>query len=422
MARRMVADVRSVIAERPVLAATVTAAVGVVAVSMLRAAKRKTTNSRAVSNKDGTRVFHSDDGRGHATRALRDFAKGEIIFQEPALAAVYPSYDKPWLAALRKKLLAIDDACAWQYCVAVHCLTSGELPTPLPDGLTAMAKDVRSKLDELCGEEAEADMEPSELAVATANSLLVEAACAAGEAKCKWPTDALRDLQGKQCDRDAMVSWMAKKLDIIASRVARNGFQVANMKARPPTSFDGLFHRISFFNHCCASMNNASWVYDGTAHLLTVKATKDVIAGEEFTISYIAKPWCDLAKPARRQYLKQNFGFVCLCKACTRVTEPQKVPEKPKDLLGLLSAWMKEERDDQLEDVSCKSVEKKSMVVKEHVAARAPLTDEERIERLLKRCHGEGIVANAAEAQKALEVESGHVGKALIRMRKAAKA
>merc|ERR1711904_290062 len=59
----------------------------------------------------------------------------------------------------------------------------------------------------------------------------------------------------------------------------------------------------------------------------------------------------------------------------------------------------KEERDDQLEDVSCKSVEKKSMVVKEHVAARAPLTDEERIERLLKRCHGEGIVSNAAEAE-----------------------
>merc|ERR1712078_352284 len=130
---------------------------------------------------------------------------------------------------------------------------------------------------------------------------------------------------------------MAKKIDRVASKAARNGFQVVNMKERPPTTFDGLFHRISFFNHCCASQNNASWVYDGSTRLLNVKATKDVAAGEELTISYIAKPWCDLAKPARQQYLRQNFNFVCLCKACTM--QPKEAPAsqpKPKDLAGLL--------------------------------------------------------------------------------------
>jgi len=421
-ARRLVADVRAVVVERPVLAAAVAAAVGVAAVSVLRATKRqKSTDRRSVvSNVDATRVFHSEDGRGHATRALRDFAKGEIIFQEASLAAVYQTYDKPWRAALRKKLSAISEDCAWQYCVAVHCMTSGELPSPLPDGLCAMVKDDRRKLEELCGEEAEMDMEPSELAAATAEHLLVESASAAGSAgKCQWPADAQRELQDKRC-QDAVCQWMAKKLDSLASRVSRNGFQVANMKARPPTAFDGLFHRISFCNHCCASQNNATWSYDGVSHLLNLRTTKDVAAGEEITISYIAKPWCDLAKPARRQYLKQNYGFICLCKACTSPVDSSEVPvaPKPTDLAGLISLWMKGERDDTSEDTDAPKVLVKK---KDPAAVKEPLTDEVRVERVLKRCREDSIPASTADVQKALEVEGGHVGKAIIRLRKALK-
>merc|ERR1719321_2120662 len=136
------------IAERPVLVAAVTTALGAAAVGAWKAVKRR--RNPVVSNDDGTRIFRSEDGRGHATRALRDFVKGEILFQEPALAAVYPTYDKPWLAALRKKLNAITGDCAWQYCVAVHCMTSGELPSPLPDALRPMERDDRSKFEELC--------------------------------------------------------------------------------------------------------------------------------------------------------------------------------------------------------------------------------------------------------------------------------
>jgi len=401
----------------------------VAAVSMIRRSKRKGASCDAlVSNEQGTFIYRSEDGRGHATRALRDFAKGEIIFQEPALVAVYPLYDKEWLVRLRKKLLAVDEACAWQYCVAVHCMTSSELPSPLPDGLTAMVRDARSKLEELCGEEAESDMEPSELAAMAANHLLVESASADSGGNSKLPADALRELAGDQCDRDAVIIWMAKKIDSLASRVSRNGFQVANMKARPPTSFDGLFHRISFFNHCCAGENNASWVYDGVAQVITVRTTADVAAGEELTISYIAKPWCDLAKPARQQYLKQNFNFVCLCKACTRVTSREgpasegETQKKVKDLAGLFSLWMKGEHDDSLGDAGATSRKKLPATVKEAVSAKVPLTDEERVERVLKRCRGEGIVASVADVQQAVEAEGGHVGKALIRLRKAAKA
>ncbi|CAK9115103.1 Cation channel sperm-associated protein 1 [Durusdinium trenchii] len=84
---------------------------------------------------------------------------------------------------------------------------------------------------------------------------------------------------------------------------------------------------VSFFNHCCAGLSNATWTWllgatkwckDGPrsrAEGLTVKTTRPVAAGEakrgrhevgrpELTISYISKPWCDLARPARRRYLR----------------------------------------------------------------------------------------------------------------------
>eukprot|EP00913_Durusdinium_trenchii_P020017 g18815.t1 len=80
-------------------------------------------------------------------------------------------------------------------------------------------------------------------------------------------------------------------------------------------------YRVSFFNHCCAGLSNATWTWS-RAEGLTVKTTRPVAAGEELTISYISKPWCDLARPARRRYLKQNFNFFCLCKACMAPTEP----------------------------------------------------------------------------------------------------
>merc|ERR1712224_439679 len=199
--------------------------------------------------------------------------------------------------------------------------------------------------------------------------------------------------------KDAVVQWMAKRIDRVASRASRNGFQVVNMKMRPPTTFDGLFHRISFFNHCCASQNNATWVYDGSTCLLNVKTTRDVAAGEELTISYIQKPWCDLAKHARQQYLKQNFGFECLCKACTSVVESVKATEKPRDLGQLISLWMKGDASEDA-DATRKSLEKASTPARDRASAKPALTDEERIERVLKRCHGEGLAVNAEDAGK----------------------
>ncbi|CAE7734064.1 SMYD2, partial [Symbiodinium necroappetens] len=167
---------------------------------------------------------------------------------------------------------------------------------------------------ELCGGEDAAAGSPSELAMLTAEHL--------GEPA------------------------LAHRIDEVAARVARNGFQVVDLESRPPAAGDALFHQVSFCNHCCAGLSNATWTWSASKGLL-LRATRAVSSGEELTISYIGKPWCDLARPARRRYLKQNFNFVCLCKACanpdaaTGVAPALQAPKANK-LQGLLLKWLTE--------------------------------------------------------------------------------
>eukprot|EP00931_Biecheleriopsis_adriatica_P081111 TRINITY_DN54465_c0_g1_i1.p1 TRINITY_DN54465_c0_g1~~TRINITY_DN54465_c0_g1_i1.p1 ORF type:complete len:428 (-),score=106.91 TRINITY_DN54465_c0_g1_i1:47-1330(-) len=374
-------------------------------------------------------VRRSDDGRGQGTEAVRDLAEGEVIFQERPLALVYPSRDAPWLADLRRELRALSEACAWQYCMAVHCLTAKELPEPCPDGIEALAETASQQLEELCGaEDLEGAEEPSELAVLTAERLVKAAEEKASTASVQWPSACQVVLKeaaatAPECRR-LVCRWLAARLDEIAVRVSRNGFQVMDLAARPPTAADALFHRVSFFNHCCAGLNNASWNWSGSDGLNTVRTTRAVAAGEELTISYIAKPWCDLAKPARRRYLKQNFNFVCLCQACTLPSsapqQPTKIASKAEGKLeSLLLRWMTEGSEVAGSDAG----EEPKRAQEQPESRKAPtqkaaLSDEERLERLLQKCKAEGLAARRCDAEDALRAEEGHVGKAMIRLRR----
>jgi len=407
-----------------------------------------------------TRVIQSEDGRGHATLASRDLASGEVLFREPPLATVAPSHDPPWLAQLRQELKVLSEACAWQYCVAVHCLSAQELPQPSPFGLVPLSEEALMKLQDLCGPELgdEDGLGPSELAVKSAEHVLqaAEAQSAGGSLDEAWlctaaaasqsSASAIKDSANNHSNtlgkRDCAAEWLANRLDDVAVRISRNGFQTMDMKSRPPLAADALFHRISFFNHCCASQNNASWTWSGPEGLLTVRTTREVAAGEELTISYIAKPWCDLARPARRRYLKQNFNFVCLCKACRQPSEPRctaSVREGAAEgdkgsgqatngkLAGMLLRWMRDGQDEEEgeEETGAGAAEleltKASPVAAtkpDTAGAKAPLTDEDRVDRVLQRCAGEGLVASREDAALALQAEGSHVGKALIRLRK----
>jgi hypothetical protein len=363
----------------------------------------------------GTKVLCSEDGRGNATVALKPFAKGEIVLQEPPLALVYPSDDLPWFKAMRKELEGHSKDCAWQYCVAAHCLVDAELPKPLPDGLKPLGADARVRLEELCGYDDDTkELEPSMLAVTTATHLIA-ASSSSGN-----------------IDKPALTS----RIDEVAARVSRNGFQIMDLKRRPPTSADGLFHRISFCNHCCIGMNNAAWTWDGGDCVISVKATRDIAEGEELTISYIAKPWSDLAKSARQRYLQQNFNFTCLCEACRLPAEEEQElrkkmglhKEEPKansnnKLAGMLTRWMEQ---GQVEGANAGDAASMDKPVQTDMATTAdksdrpkgPLTEEERLSRVVARCARDGLEVSPDMAQAALSAEDGHVGKSIIRLRR----
>jgi len=368
------------------------------------------------SKNAGTRVLLSEDGRGNSTIALRAFSKGELIFKEPPLALVYPSDDLPWMQAMRTELQALNEACAWQYCVAVHCLAESEMPKPLPEGLSPMSLDARKRMEELCGaEDYSDDLEPSDLA-----DVAVRHVVAASAAQ----LSASHRVALKRC------------LDTLGARVSRNGFQIMDLSRRPPTSADGLFHRISFCNHCCASLNNASWTWDGAEGMLSLKASRDIAEGEELTISYIAKPWSDLAKPARQRYLQQNFNFLCLCKACTLPPEEEEALRKQLSsqrdanskskptgkLAGMLQRWMQDgheaPRSDIQADVSAESQSTSNATAAKPEKLARPLTDEDRIARVLDRCRKESIDVSEKQARAALLAEEGHVGKTFIRLKR----
>lgn len=407
--------------------------------SVLRASKMALAPGAADPNScadawSGIRVVRSEDGRGNSTEATRAFKQGEVLLQEPSLAMVYPSRDAPWLAAVRSTLKSENDACAWQYCVALHCLVEAELPIPHPPGIQPLPAVDRAKLEELCGWADDDDLEPCQLALDTAESLIVAAEAEAPRAVVRWPagfmaSKAYEEVAGDDylLQRKQAVVWLARQLDDLAIRVSRNGFQIMDLKARPPTSADGLFHRISFFNHCCAGENNASWTWDGATQLLTVKAMRDVGFGEELTISYIAKPWSDLARAARRKYLKQNFNFVCLCNACSsplseRGGQKRELDKKNGKLAGLLLKWMQDDGtrcEEQVEDDKVKlSSDIAGPATKPPPAPKVELTDAERLKRVLQRCAGEALAVSEEVAQAALSSEDGHIGKTMIRLRR----
>lgn len=59
------------------------------------------------------------------------------------------------------------EACAWQYCMAVHCLPAHACRKPLPDGVQPLDDFIYHKVMQLCGESPSESMEPSLLAVIT---------------------------------------------------------------------------------------------------------------------------------------------------------------------------------------------------------------------------------------------------------------
>jgi len=76
----------------------------------------------------------------------------------------------------------------------------------------------------------------------------------------------------------------------------------------------GLYPLQSKCNHSCQP--NAEVAFENGDHKLQLKAIRDIQAGDEICISYIACCELDRSRHSRQKLLQQNYVFVCRCEKC----------------------------------------------------------------------------------------------------------
>lgn len=117
----------------------------------------------------------------------------------------------------------------------------------------------------------------------------------------------------------------------VTSRLHLNSFRVEIPTAVDPSTMDfktavaaglgaiesgvasgtAIYKLPSLFNHSCAPNARASWEHGDSS--MTIRATRDIAAGEELTIAYVD---VDVAAAARRSKLSEWYGFDCACSRC----------------------------------------------------------------------------------------------------------
>ena len=108
----------------------------------------------------------------------------------------------------------------------------------------------------------------------------------------------------------------------------------------------GLFPRISRLNHCC--LPNAQLVDDPERGANAVIALLGIGAGEQITHSYAALELLMCARAERGAYLRDNFGFDCACRECTRFAPRDAFRAEYRALATALERAFEDESADKL--------------------------------------------------------------------------
>ena len=105
----------------------------------------------------------------------------------------------------------------------------------------------------------------------------------------------------------------------LASRAAHNAFSI-----RPAGLTDGdqsgefmgwgVWPEASFFNHSCSP--NLDKVRDGRVWSFTIAQDVHVKAGDQLCITYLGGDERDIDVHERRERLREQWGFLCLCSRC----------------------------------------------------------------------------------------------------------
>ncbi|KAF2491422.1 SET domain-containing protein [Lophium mytilinum] len=92
----------------------------------------------------------------------------------------------------------------------------------------------------------------------------------------------------------------------------RGIFRTNALPMGPELATGGIFLKACRINHACD--NNAQNFWNENLDQLTIHAVRDIVKGEEITISYLRSR---RNRRARQEELRENFKFTCSCRLCS---------------------------------------------------------------------------------------------------------
>lgn len=101
-----------------------------------------------------------------------------------------------------------------------------------------------------------------------------------------------------------------------------------------PRSDNGLFLKISRFNHSCVPY--AEFMWNEEKRKQEIRAIRDIPEGEEITICYFTLLVAARSQKERKEYLQSHYGFPCDCVACNLLGEEKKINDKERKEVGAL--------------------------------------------------------------------------------------
>jgi len=115
----------------------------------------------------------------------------------------------------------------------------------------------------------------------------------------------------------------ATDVEHLVDRCRYNAFKFPTIPLAEDNTYLVVYRTISFVNHSCIP-NAVLYIDENGADLKgygRLVATRQINAGEEILINYIADDW-EKSRDARQAALMLGWGFDCSCKACAPALEP----------------------------------------------------------------------------------------------------
>ena len=100
----------------------------------------------------------------------------------------------------------------------------------------------------------------------------------------------------------------------------------------------GIFPQASRFNHSCVSNAGYSWCEKKDVENIIL--LKDVVKGDEITVSYLGDEQWMLSRSERQHHLKNNVGFECACNLCSADEDTVQASDKRRQELKQLESDM----------------------------------------------------------------------------------